>query len=817
MIGIAPPPNGEETSDPATDEPVERKTHPSAAPSPYTDTVYAVAAPLSVTDAAPSARAKLVGTSTLVGSAPPPGLVAAPAPIVPRRRTPSINAPAARLTPIPGSAVPRITPAGVAAEPLVAPVVKVKEPTPTPQQFRVAQGGLLGSSAPKKAKHAGTLLCELLIKNGSVTEQMVDKALAVQEEHGGQIGRILVSLGACGEEAIARALIEQLKARKDEANDVSLAARQQKDVVGLKVLTRPGRTVATLFLTDLFSLLLAALLATSVHWIRTYSELQTIDWSAWLVVGPSIALCLLTFLGLELYSPMAKSTPDEIRDITFSASLVHLGASVLATLGDLPIVRWGVFVRGVWWAATLFLVPVIRAIVRDYLSVQPWWGIPVCVLGAAKTGRLVVRTLKAQPRSGLKPVMLLDDDITKHGTLRASFDNEVMDVYSVNVSSAHFLTDAQRAELSKDIFGDDVERATQPISSDHIPISNEAWAKREAKQEAASSRQSEAPPSEDRPSRASLVSPDTRPPRSSISKDASLFPRGKFAEVDGVPLVGDLSLAPVLASRLKIPYAVLAMPGIDSGKLLQIVERIGGKFTHLLIIPDLFGFATMGVPAKSLGGILGVEVRQQLLLPGPRLAKRIMDVALTCFGGMFVLPFLVLIALLIKLDSKGPVFYTQKRLGKDGSYFKAYKFRTMHGDGEARLKAILDADPALRAEYEIYHKLKKDPRVTRIGRILRKFSLDEFPQLLNVIKGDMTLVGPRPYIERELTEMSGQEKIILRAPPGMTGMWQVSDRNATSFAQRVQIDVYYVRNWSPWLDIHILAKTFGVVIKGSGV
>ena len=259
------------------------------------------------------------------------------------------------------------------------------------------------------------------------------------------------------------------------------------------------------------------------------------------------------------------------------------------------------------------------------------------------------------------------------------------------------------------------------------------------------------------------------------------------------------------------------MPGVDGPKLLQIVERVGGKFSHLLVIPDLFGFATLGVPAKNLGGILGVEVRQQLLLPGPRLAKRVMDAALTSMGVLFVLPFLALIALLIKLDSKGPIFYTQKRLGKDGEFFKAYKFRTMHGDGEARLKAILDGDPQLRAEYEIYHKLRKDPRVTRIGRVLRKFSLDEFPQLLNVIIGDMSLVGPRPYIERELTEMGGQEKIILRAPPGMTGMWQVSDRNATSFAQRVQIDVYYVRNWSPWLDIHILAKTFGVVIKGSGV
>ena len=136
------------------------------------------------------------------------------------------------------------------------------------------------------------------------------------------------------------------------------------------------------------------------------------------------------------------------------------------------------------------------------------------------------------------------------------------------------------------------------------------------------------------------------------------------------------------------------MPGVDGPKLLQIVERVGGKFSHLLVIPDLFGFATLGVPAKNLGGILGVEVRQQLLLPGPRLAKRVMDAALTSIGVLFVLPFLVLIALLIKLDSKGPIFYSQNRLGKDGEFFKAYKFRTMHGDGEERLKAILDARSA---------------------------------------------------------------------------------------------------------------------------
>ncbi len=759
--------------------------------------------------------------NTLIGTGP--------SPIVPRRRTPASGTiapvipkviPAAGKPPEPTPPVPAVATALTEVAAPVPPDVAQHAapkvfPAPAasdivPPVIRIPQGGLLGPSTPRTGIHAGSFLCEILLRNGEVTQENVDKGIAIQEERGGQIGRILVSMGACTEDAIARALIEQLKLRKKEggATDVSVAAREHKEVAGLKVLTRPERTMGVLLATDIFSLVLAALIATSVHWIRTYSELGEIDWSSWLVVGPSIALCLLTYAGLELYSPMAKSTPDEIRDIVSATSLVHLGASLLSSLGDLPIVKWGIFVRGTWWVATLFLVPIVRSLVRNWLCVQPWWGIPVCVLGAAKTGRLIVRTLKAQPRSGLKPVMLLDDDPAKHGTLRASFANETMDVYSVNVSAAHFMSESQRKALAEDLFGNDEEDLSGPISSDHIPLPPSSWSSRvDVTKDLSESDERQ------------FLGPEStlKPSRKALPKDASVYPRGKFAEVEGVPVVGDLSLAPILAQRLKIPYAVLAMPGVDSPKLLQIVERVGGKFSHLLVIPDLFGFATLGVPAKNLGGILGVEVRQQLLLPGPRLAKRIMDTALTVTGSLFVLPFLLLIALLIKLDSKGPIFYTQNRLGRDGEFFKAYKFRTMHGDGEARLKAILDADPQLRAEYEIYHKLRKDPRVTRIGRILRKFSLDEFPQLLNVIKGDMSLVGPRPYIERELTEMNGQEKIILRAPPGMTGMWQVSDRNATSFAQRVQIDVYYVRNWSPWLDIHILAKTFGVVIKGSGV
>jgi Undecaprenyl-phosphate galactose phosphotransferase WbaP len=292
--------------------------------------------------------------------------------------------------------------------------------------------------------------------------------------------------------------------------------------------------------------------------------------------------------------------------------------------------------------------------------------------------------------------------------------------------------------------------------------------------------------------------------------------RGQFAEIEGVPIVGGLDLAPLLAKRLGIAYAIVAMPGQRARKLLQITERVGGLFPHLLLIPDLIGFGSIGVPAREIAGVVGVEVRRQLLLPGPRLAKRMMDLALAGAGGIFILPIIAVLALLVRIDSKGAALYKQKRLGRDGVPFTAFKFRTMHGDGEERLKAVLEADPKLRAEYEEFHKLAFDPRITRVGRVLRKYSLDELPQLLNVLRGEMSLVGPRPYLERELSDMKEHHHLILRSMPGLTGLWQVSDRNATSFAERLKMDVQYVRNWSPWLDLYVLARTFGVVIGGTG-
>jgi Undecaprenyl-phosphate galactose phosphotransferase WbaP len=193
-----------------------------------------------------------------------------------------------------------------------------------------------------------------------------------------------------------------------------------------------------------------------------------------------------------------------------------------------------------------------------------------------------------------------------------------------------------------------------------------------------------------------------------------------------------------------------------------------------------------------------------------------MDIVITAIGLVLALPLLVPLAIMIRLDSPGSAFHRQKRLGQDGVRFEALKFRTMFVDAEARLSDVLASDPALRAEYEESHKLVRDPRVTRVGRFLRKFSLDEVPQLWNVLMGDMSLVGPRPYLEREIPDMAQKESVILRVKPGITGIWQVTVRNESTFEQRLQLDVEYVRNWSPWLDLYILARTVPVVFGGTG-
>lgn len=598
-----------------------------------------------------------------------------------------------------------------------------------------------GQRAPafyKRRRRRNNEIGQLLIRKGIITPQQLRDALKIQAESGGHVGAILKRMGACDSKAIAEALIEQVQIAKEKGRGLAQRARKNPSIVGLHVPGRPLLSFLLLILTDVVTLGLSATAAVVVLAGDPLTGTQRFS------VAAIVPMCIATFASLQLYALTPPSPPEELRRATLATCLIYVGSwavAVLARSGAISAVSHGAWLLG--WLVSAFLVPVGRAALRWQCARRPWWGQPVVVIGAGKVGRAVVATLQSRPQLGLKPVAILDDDPTKHGTVRATWGEDDLMVQSVR----------QGPESAR---GDDY---------------------------------------------------DTPSTRSALEQ---------FAEVEGVPVVGGLELAPILAQRLHIRSIVIAMPKMDSAKLLAVIERYADGYSNVLVIPDLFSVAHFGAPTHNLGGVLGIEVQRQLLLRGPRIAKRAMDLVLTTLGGIAIMPFIMIMALMIKLDSKGSIFYRQKRLGQDGVRFTAFKFRTMYGDGEQRLKEVLERDPKLRAEYEVTHKLTVDPRVTRIGRVLRKYSLDELPQVWSVFVGDMSLVGPRPYLEREIPDMNGHEAIILRVRPGLTGIWQVTERNASSFEQRVHLDVEYVRSWSPWLDLYVLARTVPVVVGGTG-
>lgn len=196
--------------------------------------------------------------------------------------------------------------------------------------------------------------------------------------------------------------------------------------------------------------------------------------------------------------------------------------------------------------------------------------------------------------------------------------------------------------------------------------------------------------------------------------------------------------------------------------------------------------------------------------------KRILDVVLAVTALLLGSLPLSLISLILKIDSRGPIFFAHTRVGRNGQLFKCWKFRTMYQKAEEVLTQLFTENPGLKKEWEEIGKLKDDPRVTRIGKLLRKTSLDELPQLLNVLKGEMSLVGPRPLSPRWLEKFGQQQAVRLQIRPGITGLWQVSGRNDLEFSERIQLDSWYIQNWSIWLDIIILFRTVLIVLNGRG-
>jgi Undecaprenyl-phosphate galactose phosphotransferase WbaP len=448
---------------------------------------------------------------------------------------------------------------------------------------------------------------------------------------------------------------------------------------------------------DISGLAIAGIGSVMVRYVLGGQFQPPLYWNLW----PLLGIMVVIYAVAGLYPGIGLSPVEELRRICLSTTLyfLALGAIIFLFQKDTTYSR-AIFLMA--WFISMLLVWLSRISMRRLVSPFAWWGHPVLVMGAGKTGDLVIRTLKRQPGLGLKPVAVLDDDPNKQGALEA------------------------------------------------------------------------------------------------------------------VPVLGQLSLAPYVAHKLNINYAIVAMPGVHREKLLSILERYGQTFPHLLIIPDLFGFSSLWVSATDMGGILGLEIRQQLFLPGPRLLKTSLDHTLTILLGIFSLPLFLLIMLAVKLDSPGPIFYGHYRLGRNGRPFVAWKFRSMVVNADHVLAEHLQKNALLQSEWENSHKLKFDPRITRVGRILRRTSLDELPQLWNVMRGEMSLVGPRPIVDDEIIHYADKFELYKRVPPGITGLWQVSGRSNVTYSERVNLDTYYVRNWSVWLDIYILLKTIWVVLIGDG-
>ena len=246
------------------------------------------------------------------------------------------------------------------------------------------------------------------------------------------------------------------------------------------------------------------------------------------------------------------------------------------------------------------------------------------------------------------------------------------------------------------------------------------------------------------------------------------------------------------------------------------MDEFATWFTYVVYLPASRAFPVFGARAVSFDGVGGLEMVNQGRMKAKRFQKRVTDGFLAFVAFVAFLPAFVVIPLIVKLTSRGPVFYRHRRLGRNGREFRIWKFRSMYVDADERLKTILASDPAAAKEWESTFKLSRDPRVTLFGKFLRKTSLDELPQLFNVFSGEMALVGPRPIVDEEVGHYGKAYRIFSSVRPGITGLWQVSGRSDVGYERRVALDTYYVLNWSPWMDLWILLRTVFSVLFMKG-
>ena len=291
------------------------------------------------------------------------------------------------------------------------------------------------------------------------------------------------------------------------------------------------------------------------------------------------------------------------------------------------------------------------------------------------------------------------------------------------------------------------------------------------------------------------------------------FPVGRLVYED-LKILGNLEQIDEVIEKYKIEEVILASSAISTrDKVMEIFQKYGiSSNVNVRLSSGLYEIITTGLTVQEIVSVPMFSINQVRLTGMDVFLKAMLDYLITIPGLLLISPFFIFLIIAIKLDSPGPAIYRRRVMGVNGEQFDAFKFRTMHVNGDE----ILARHPELKAELEQNHKLKDDPRITKIGRFLRKTSLDELPQLLNVLKRDMSLVGPRIIAPDEMKKYSKWDINLLTVHPGITGLWQVSGRSDLTYKERVNLDMYYIRNWSIWLDLQILFQTIPVVFKGTG-
>lgn len=310
-----------------------------------------------------------------------------------------------------------------------------------------------------------------------------------------------------------------------------------------------------------------------------------------------------------------------------------------------------------------------------------------------------------------------------------------------------------------------------------------------------------------------LVAELEREPYAGLKVVGACMPPGDALEGSSVPVVGSLTSVPDAVARLGVDtVAVTASRGLTSGVLKRLGWDLEGAGVDLVVAPALTDVAGPRVHVRPVSGLQLLYVEQPEFTGPTRVMKEAFDRALATVAVGILSPLMLVVALAVRLTSPGPVIFRQTRVGRDGHMFTVLKFRTMVLDAEGRLGELRHRNDS----NEVLFKLREDPRVTRVGRFLRRFSLDELPQLINVVIGDMSLVGPRPALPSETERYGRTTARRLLVKPGITGLWQVSGRSDLSWEDSVRLDLYYVENWSFAGDIQILWKTLAAVVSSRG-